>query len=108
MKEIPIYKGTILAPFFVDAYDSCPEAYLQGVMGRGFSDSLTEPTYGVIQIGDFCFFGGNGAGPLKQNVVHILKSLCNSPTMILVPLAIVLYDLVLLYILITEPSTYSK
>lgn len=87
MKEIPIYKGTILAPFFVDAYDSCPEAYLQGVMGRGFSDSLTEPTYGVIQIGDFCFFGGNGAGPLKQNVVHILKSLCNSPTMILVPLS---------------------
>lgn len=87
MKEIPISQGEILAPFFEDAYDSCPEAYLQGIMGRGFSDSLTQPTYGVIQVGDYCFFGGNGEGPLKQNVVHILKSLCKSPTMILVPLS---------------------
>ncbi|MGN0438962.1 MAG: GNAT family N-acetyltransferase [Lachnospiraceae bacterium] len=87
MKEIPIHQGSVLAPFFVDAYDNCPEAYLQGFMGRGFSDSITEPTYGVIQVGDFCYFGGNGAGPLKQNVVHILKSLCNSPNMTLVPLS---------------------
>lgn len=86
MKEIPINRGSILAPFFTDCYDSCPEAYLDGIMGRGFSDSDTNPTYGVIQLGDFCFFGGNGSGPLKQNVANILKSLCNSPSMILVPL----------------------
>lgn len=86
MKEIPINQGSILTPFFKDCYDSCPEAYLDGIMGRGFADSDTAPTYGVIQLGDFCFFGGNGSGPLKQNVVNILKSLCNSPTMILVPL----------------------
>lgn len=88
MKEVPIQDGNILLPFFTDAYDSCPEAYLQGVMGRGFTDSLTNPTYGVIQVGDFCFFGGNGEGALKQNVVNILKNLYKNPNMILVPLSI--------------------
>lgn len=87
MKEIPISEGALLAPFFEDAYDSCADAFIHGIMGRGFTDSETDPTYGVIQIGDFCFFGGNGEGPLKQNVVHILKSLCKKPNMILVPLS---------------------
>ncbi len=88
MKEIPIENGSILSPFFIDAYDSCPNAFLQGFMGRGFTDSSTEPTYGVIQVGDFCYFGGEGKGTLKQNVVNILKNLYHNPNLIMVPLSV--------------------
>lgn len=87
MKEVPVKDRYILAPFFTDAYDSCAQSFLDGQMGRGFTDSLTSPTYGIIQLGDFCFFGGDGSGPTKQNVVSILKSLVKSSELIMVPLS---------------------
>ncbi len=87
MKEIPITQGSLLAPFFTDAYDSCAEAFIQGIMGRGFCDSQTNPTYGVVQVGDFCILGGNGDGPLKKNVIHILKTLVNHKSIVMVPLS---------------------
>ena len=87
LKEISLEEGRILEPFFRDAYDCCPEAFVQGIMGRGFTDSAEEPTYGVIQIGDFCFFGGDGSGTLKGNVISILKNLYKNRDIIFVPLS---------------------
>lgn len=87
MKEIPLENGHILTPFFTEAYDSCPEAFLQGVMGRGFADSLTQPSYGIIQMGDFCFLGGNGSGSQKKNILSVLNQLLKNPNAILIPLS---------------------
>lgn len=87
MKEITLKEGYILAPFFKDAYDSCPEAFIQGVMGRGFCDSVEKPTYGIIQVGDFCFLGGNGSGTGKTNILSVLRGHLQNPDIILVPLS---------------------
>lgn len=87
MKEIKLNEGHILEPFFRNSYDSCPEAFIQGVMGRGFCDSSTEPTYGIIQLGEFCYLGGNGEGTLKKNLPSILHNLFKDKPFILVPLS---------------------
>lgn len=88
LKEVPLKDGHILAPFFKEAYDSCPEAFIQGVMGRGFTDSTEEPTYGVIQIGDFCFFGGDASAPFKGHVIAIINNSFKNPNMIFIPLSL--------------------
>ncbi len=87
MIEIELQNGHILAPFFKDAYDSCPEAFIQGVMGRGFCDSLEHPTYGIIQMGHYCYLGGNGAGIEKKNLLSILHTLIQRPYLVLIPLS---------------------
>lgn len=87
MKEINLNEGHILAPFFKNSYDSCPEAFIQGVMGRGFCDSATAPTYGIIQLGEFCYLGGNGEGEQKKNLPSILHNLFKDKPFILVPLS---------------------
>lgn len=86
MKEIPLTNGTLLAPFFKYAYDSCPEAFIQGVMGRGFTDSFEHPTCGIIQVGDFCFFGGSCADAWNY-VIFVLRTLHRGHDMIFVPLS---------------------
>lgn len=88
LKEVSLENGHILAPFFKEAYDSCPEAFIQGVMGRGFTDSTEEPTYGAIQIGDFCFFGGDATAPFKGHVISILNNTYKNPNMIFIPLSL--------------------
>lgn len=88
LKEVSLKDGHILAPFFKETYDSCPEAFIQGVMGRGFTDSTEEPTYGVIQIGDFCFFGGDATEPFKGHVISILNNTYKNPNMIFIPLSL--------------------
>ncbi|MBR1865390.1 MAG: GNAT family N-acetyltransferase [Lachnospiraceae bacterium] len=87
MKEITLQEGNILAPFFKEAYDSCPEAFLQGVMGRGFCDSTEDPTYGIIQMGDYCYLGGDGSGSQKKNLLSILFTMLRRSHMIMVPLS---------------------
>ncbi len=95
MKEIPLKDGHILSSFFKHAYDSCPEAFLQGVMGRGFTDSLCHPSYGIIQMGDFCFLDGNGESfldsneeyPSDWNLLSSLISFFHNPHMIFIPLS---------------------
>lgn len=85
MKELALKDGHILTPFFTNTYDSCPEAFLQGIMGRGFTDSSSQPTYGIIQMGDFCLLSGNGTGSEKTNILSILNNLFKNPNIILVP-----------------------
>lgn len=87
MKEIKLSEGQVLAPFFKNSYDSCPEAFIQGVMGRGFCDSTENPTYGIIQLGEFCYLGGNGEGAHKKNLPSILHNLFKDKPFILVPLS---------------------
>lgn len=59
MIELSLTDGHRLTPFFQHTYDSCAESFLQGVMGRGFCDHLTNPTYGIIVLGEYCYLGGN-------------------------------------------------
>lgn len=87
MKEIPLTSGQLLAPFFKDAYDSCPESFIQGIMGRGFTDNLEQPGFGIIQVGDFCCFGGDGQGSHKKNVISILSNHYQNASMVYVPLS---------------------
>lgn len=87
MNEISLQDGAILAPFFKDAYDTCAEAYLQGVMGRGFCDFAEQPTYGIIQMGNFCYLGGDGSGSHKKNILSILNALLKKSNLSLIPLS---------------------
>lgn len=86
MKEITLKEGHILAPFFESTYDSCPEAFTDGIMGRGFCDSADAPTYGIIKLGEFCYLGGDGSGSQKKNLPSILQNLFKEP-LIFVPLS---------------------
>lgn len=87
MQEIPLKDGDILAPFFQHTYDSCPEAFLQGVMGRGFTDSLENPSFGVIQMGDFCFLSGGRTELLQDEVFSLIENLSQNRSLIVVPLS---------------------
>lgn len=87
MTEIQLENAQVIAPFFRLAYDSCPEAFLQGVMGRGFCDSEEAPTYGIIQTGSFCYLGGNGEGNGKKNILNLLPSLQKNTNITAVPLS---------------------
>ena len=87
MIEVPLTNGKLLAPFFRQAYDSCPESFIQGIMGRGFCDSLTAPTYGIIQMGHYFYLSGNGNGIEKLNLLSILETMVQRPTIVLVPLS---------------------
>lgn len=87
MNEIPLKDGHILSSFFKHTYDSCPEAFLQGVMGRGFTDSLSHPSYGIIQIGDFCFLDGNKEASSDRNILSALNKIFHNPDMIFIPLS---------------------
>lgn len=87
MYEIPLSDGASFAPFFENTYDSCPEAFLQGVMGRGFCDNTRQPAYGIIQLGDFCFLGGNVTTLATDHLLSDLTQTLNNPNTILVPLS---------------------
>lgn len=102
MKEIKITEGKILEPFFKASYDSCPEAFIQGIMGRGFCDSTENPTYGIIQIGNFFYLGGDGSGIEKKNLLSILQNLSKTTNPVFVPLSASWNDL-----LIKDPH-YTK
>ena len=87
MKEIDLEHGYILSPFFHDAYDSCPEAFLDGLMGRGLCDSLEQPDYGIVQMGHYCYLGGNGYGLEKKNLLSIVETMVQRPYIVFVPLS---------------------
>lgn len=87
MIEIPLNDGYILSSFFKHTHDSCPEAFLHGVMGRGFTDSLDHPAYGIIQVGDFCFLDGNEEDSSDQNTLALLNDYFQNPGMIFIPLS---------------------
>lgn len=87
MIEIPITQGDILSSFFKNTYDSCPQSYLQGIMGRGFSDSIVNPSYSIIQVAQYCYFDGDADVFLRDSTLALLEEQLQLPHIIMVPLS---------------------
>ncbi len=74
----------LLQSFFINMENTFIHTYLQGHMGRGWTDSLIRPSLGLIQIGDFCFINGL----VNRNMKHVLANLhqiTDRDTILLIP-----------------------
>lgn len=82
--ELKSNERVLLYPFFSKRGNTFVHSYLQGHMGRAWADSNTKPSYGLIQVGDFCILSGKNYKDIDQ-VLSLLPDLTNRNNILLMP-----------------------
>lgn len=79
MIEIPLSRGSVLAPLFTHTQESFVLSFTQGCMGRGWADDPEHPTAARIQVGDFSLLAGDASSPEAPALVKGIEPRASCP-----------------------------
>lgn len=74
MIELSYEQAPALEPLFTSLGDTIIQSFLQGHMGRGWADKDTNPTCGLIGLGDFYFLAGDFSGETAAEMITSLRT----------------------------------
>ncbi|MDF2800616.1 MAG: GCN5-related N-acetyltransferase [Anaerocolumna sp.] len=74
----------LLHPFFSNMEGTFINTCLQGHMGRAWTDSRIGPSFGLLQVGDFCYISGHINCNMTEVLTYLLQ-VTGRDTVLLVP-----------------------
>lgn len=82
--ELDKCRRKLIQPYFNNMEDTFIRTCLQGHMGRAWTDSMIRPSFGIIQVGDFCFINGFVSRNMRSVLNNILQ-ITGRGSLLLVP-----------------------
>lgn len=73
----------LLYPFFNNQKDTLIHTCLEGHMGSAWTDSIDNPSYALLQVGDFCYF--KGRNQVIQQVFTLLPDITGRSNILFIP-----------------------
>lgn len=85
MIRLPIEQAYRIAGFFTYSKDTTILSFLQGHMGRGWVDTIDNPTCAQILVGDFCYYAGDHRSESAHELMKNIPADFTSPHMLAIP-----------------------